>query len=79
MTKVPPERKEAEALLKKVESLLKEKEAFKDTTEYQEAQKVVEEVKRVVNPKTGERFIDKDPKSAVLRLKEAKKNLEKLR
>lgn len=78
MTEIPPELEEVQALLKKVEKLLKEKAPFKDTAEYQEAQKIVEEITKVVNPKTGEKFLDKDPKSAILRLKEARKKLEKL-
>jgi len=78
MSQIPIEWKEAKALLEKVESLLKEKEAFKDTAEYQEAQKIVEEVKRVEDTRTGKRYIDRDPKGAIQRLKKAKKMLESL-
>lgn len=69
---------EAEALLKKAELLLKEKETFKETTEYTGAQRIVEEVKRVENTKTRERYIDKNPKDATEKLEKAIKTLKSL-
>jgi hypothetical protein len=78
MTEIPPELQEAEALLKEVESLLEEKKDFKDSPEYKEAQKIVEEVKAIVDPETRQRFIDRDPGSAILRLRKARKDLKRL-
>ena len=72
------DRKEAYTHLEDVKSLLKEKESFKDTNEYKEAQKIINEVKKVVNSETREKYMDKYPQRAIIKLKKAKKILEEL-
>ena len=72
------DRKEAYTHLEDVKSLLEEKESFKDSNEYKEAQKIVNEVIEIINSETGEKYIDKYPQRAMIKLKKAKTILEEL-
>lgn len=72
------DREEAHKHLKDVKSLLEEKKSFKDTEEYKEAQKIVNEVTKIEDIESKEEYIDVYPQRAIIKLEKAKKILREL-